>query len=76
MIESAIAEYFPLLLIASGIVSVVGIRTCLEVFQTISRERSRREIAAYVAEGLMTPEQGERLVNARIDASSKPSNCT
>ncbi|GAB5496592.1 MAG: hypothetical protein Phyf2KO_16720 [Phycisphaerales bacterium] len=29
-----------------------------------SRERSRREIAAYIAEGSMTPEQGERLMNA------------
>ncbi len=28
------------------------------------RERSRREIAAYIAEGSMTPEQGERLMNA------------
>lgn len=29
-----------------------------------SRERSRREIAAYIAEGSMTPEQGEKLMNA------------
>ncbi|HHN77287.1 MAG TPA: hypothetical protein ENK11_01255 [Phycisphaerales bacterium] len=28
------------------------------------REQSRREIAAYVAEGSMTPEEGERLLNA------------
>lgn len=28
------------------------------------REQSRREIAAYIAEGSMTPEQGERLMNA------------
>lgn len=27
-------------------------------------ERSRREIAAYVAEGSMTPEQGEKLLTA------------
>lgn len=27
-------------------------------------EKSRREIAAYIAEGSMTPEQGERLLNA------------
>ncbi len=31
------------------------------------REISRREIAAYVAEGSMTPEQGERLMNAGPD---------
>lgn len=29
------------------------------------RERTRREIAAYIAEGSMTPEQGERLMKAR-----------
>lgn len=28
-----------------------------------NREKSRREIAAYVAEGSMTPEEGERLLN-------------
>lgn len=35
------------------------------VMKTASRERTRREIAAYVAEGTMTPEQGERLLKAR-----------
>lgn len=29
-------------------------------------ERTRREIAAYIAEGSMTPEQGERLLAAKI----------
>lgn len=29
------------------------------------RERTRREIAAYIAEGSMTPEQGERLMKAK-----------
>ncbi len=29
-------------------------------------ERTRREIAAYIAEGSMTPEQGERLLNAGL----------
>lgn len=28
------------------------------------RERTRREIAAYIAEGSMTPEQGERLMKS------------
>ena len=40
------------------------------VFNRISTERSRREIAAYIAEGSMTPEQGERLM------ASKPSEKT
>lgn len=29
-----------------------------------SRERSRREIAAYIAEGSISPDQGERLMSA------------
>lgn len=34
------------------------------IYNTSKRERSRREIAAYIAEGSMTPEQGERIMNA------------
>lgn len=34
------------------------------MFKTAARERSRREIAAYIAEGSMTPEQGEKLMKA------------
>ena len=29
------------------------------------RERTKREVAAYIAEGTMTPEQGERLLKAK-----------
>lgn len=32
------------------------------VFNRAATEKSRREIAAYIAEGSMTPEQGERLM--------------
>jgi len=34
------------------------------VFKSVGRERTRREIAAYIAEGSMTPDQGERLLKA------------
>jgi hypothetical protein len=30
----------------------------------MARERTKRDIAAYIAEGSMTPEQGERLIKA------------
>lgn len=33
-------------------------------FKTRQREQTRREIAAYVAEGSMTSEEGERLLKA------------
>lgn len=35
----------------------------------VSRERSRREIAAYVAEGTITPDQGERIMRAGTSVS-------
>ena len=34
------------------------------IFRTAQREKSRREIAAYIAEGSMSPEQGEKLMRA------------
>lgn len=52
------------LLLAAGIVVIVLIRTVGSVVKSVSRERTRREIAAYIAEGSMSPEQGERLMRA------------
>lgn len=37
-----------------------------KIVATQARERTRREIAAYVAEGTMTPEQGERLLRSKV----------
>lgn len=34
-----------------------------EVRQTREREETKREVAAYIAEGTMSPEVGERLIN-------------
>jgi hypothetical protein len=47
---------------------VDGVR---KVMQTRSREDSRREIAAYVAEGSMTTEDAERLLAAGGKAEGK-----
>jgi hypothetical protein len=52
------------LLIAGGIVFVVAIKSFANVLRTFARERTRREIAAFIAEGSMSPEQGERLMKA------------
>lgn len=51
-------------LIGTFVVAIVLIRTIAGVAATVTRERTRREIAAYIAEGSMTPEQGERLMSA------------
>lgn len=40
------------------------------VVRTNARERTRREIAAYIAEGSMSAEQGERLMKAGEQAES------
>jgi|GEM_PF-876995 len=49
--------------IAIALVSII-IGGFSKVLQTRSREASRREIAAYIAEGSMTPAEGERLMIA------------
>lgn len=41
-----------------------ALSSVVAIFRTVQRERTRREIAAYIAEGSMTPEQGERLLAA------------
>lgn len=45
------------------LVSSIG-KQISSVLKAQAREKSRREIAAYIAEGSMTPEQGERLIRA------------
>jgi len=47
------------------------IRALTSILTTQSKERSRREIAAYVAEGSLSPEQGERLVRADVSGESR-----
>lgn len=67
LLAVADADVIPLVAIGGGlIVAVIAI-----VFGTLTsmrkagrREETRREIAAYVAEGSMTAEEGERLMKA------------
>ncbi len=46
--------------ICGGLAIVFG--SIASIFNRLSTERSRREIAAYIAEGSITPEQGENLM--------------
>ena len=59
----------------AGIASCVIIGMLLKAVTTIvtgiSRERSRREIAAYIAEGSINPDQGERLMKADVNSDQK-----
>jgi len=51
-------------LIAGSIVLVIVIKSVTGMFSRFAHERTRREIAAYIAEGSMSPEQGERLMQS------------
>lgn len=59
-----------LIFVIGGTIAIVAIvfSAIKRIVTTGSRERSRREIAAYIAEGSMTPEQGERLMKAGDDS--------
>ena len=52
------------ILIAGGVVALTAIKCLASVLKSSARERTRREIAAFIAEGSMSPEQGERLMRA------------
>ncbi len=57
-------ELFVVSLITTAIVVIVLFKTVARMITNIHVEHTRREIAAYIAEGSMTPEQGERLLNS------------
>ncbi len=57
------------IVIAGAIVLMSIAKAVAGTFRHAARERTRREIAAYIAEGSMSPEQGERLM--RGDPSEK-----
>ncbi len=50
-----------------GIIAIVG-SFITRIITVRARERTKREIAAYVAEGSMTPQEGERLIRAERPA--------
>ncbi|MCC5824202.1 MAG: hypothetical protein LAT64_12680 [Phycisphaerales bacterium] len=53
-------------IVVAGGVTLLGILlgVILSIYKTRQTEQSRREIAAYVAEGSISPEDGERLLKA------------
>lgn len=55
-----------------AIISII-MNTIRSTSQTKQREQTRREVAAYIAEGSMTPEQGEKILNA--GKASKSDQC-
>ena len=52
-----------------GTVGIIGILTggITGMYKTRQRERTKREIAAYVAEGSISPQDAERIIKAGRD---------
>lgn len=66
-------DLIPLVAIVGGIIiALVAIVSSMIVSasRTKQRESTRREVAAYVAEGSMSPEDAERILSAGEPASS------
>jgi len=62
----------PIIAVAGGLLlAIVWVVTWMisSMYKTRQVERSRREIAAYIAEGTMTPEDGVKLMTAKMTES-------
>ncbi|MBL4808957.1 MAG: hypothetical protein JKY43_02735 [Phycisphaerales bacterium] len=70
-IIDAMADDFPVIIVfgVMGLVGIIGIffGTLSSVANTKEREKTKREMAAYVAEGSMTPADAERLLRSDKD---------
>ena len=64
-LDELVSDYGFFVLVFGAITLWCMISAVKEVAVRNSAERTRREIAAYIAEGSMTPEQGERLLRAK-----------
>ena len=71
-----VGEYLFIIIVAGALLLGALIRAVTTVLINFSRERSRREIAAYIAEGSMTPEHGERILKADVQTYGGSGVCT
>ena len=67
----AAAEWYVISVL--GVCAVFGmvLKAITTVLTTSARERSRREIAAYIAEGSIPADQGERLMRAEVNSLNR-----
>jgi hypothetical protein len=70
IVEMIAANFFWFSIALIAIVAII-VSAVKDVLRTKAREASRREIAAYIAEGTMTPEQGERLMVAENSSDKR-----
>lgn len=64
ILAKAAADHWVWTMIGAMVVSGSLFSAVKSMVKYASRERTRREIAAYIAEGSLSPEQGERLMKA------------
>jgi bacteriorhodopsin len=64
LVNAAASNWFWTVIGTIAIISII-FGSVKSMVKSSHRERTRREIAAYIAEGSMSPEQGERLMNAK-----------
>jgi hypothetical protein len=62
-----IGDHLLYVIIGACVIVALVLKALTTIFSTLTRERSRREIAAYIAEGSITAEQGERLLKADVN---------
>lgn len=69
MLANVDDNIIPVVAIAGGL-AVGAVAIAGGILQSISttkqREHTRREIAAYIAEGTMTPDEGEKIIKAGL----------
>lgn len=73
-LASDMEQIIPVLAIGGGLmVAVVSIvaGTIKSITRTRASEESRREIAAYVAEGSITPDDAQRIIEAGLPAGGR-----
>lgn len=66
-ILAAAADWYVITIMGGCFVLSMVFKSLTTVATTMSRERSRREIAAYIAEGSINADQGERLIRADVN---------
>ena len=68
---NAISENLTIVVIGSVFVVGMSLKALTNIVASTAKERSRREIAAYIAEGSLSAEQGERLLRADVNRACR-----
>ena len=66
-----IAGNFFFVAVAACFIVGMLLKSITTIVTSGAREKSRREIAAYIAEGSISPEQGERIIKADVNGGGE-----